>query len=106
MRSRFNLYFRKYAVEQGAVFKNNRSQTVTLPKAVARPGPVKGVDAVAVDRSSIISPAGEPWESRFDGEGVTAAFMAARKQPAYQERKNSDGNPVHVYRQQLPQRTV
>lgn len=74
-------------VEQGAIFKSNRSQAVRLPKAVALPDDVKRVDVVAVGRARIITPAGESWDSWFDSEGVTDDFMTEREQPADQERK-------------------
>ncbi|GGM29170.1 type II toxin-antitoxin system VapB family antitoxin [Pseudomonas asuensis] len=74
-------------MEQGAVFQSNRSQAVRLPKAVALPEGVKRVDVVALGRTRIITPAGESWDSWFDGEGVTADFMAEREQPADQERE-------------------
>jgi antitoxin VapB len=74
-------------MEQGAVFQSNRSQAVRLPKAVALPNDVKRVDVVAVGRTRIITPAGESWDSWFDGEGVTADFMTEREQPADQERE-------------------
>lgn len=56
-------------------------------KAVALPEDVKRVDVVAVGRTRIITPAGESWDSWFEGEGVTADFMAERDQPAEQERE-------------------
>lgn len=74
-------------MEQGSVFLSNRSQAVRLPKAAALPDGVKRVDVVAVGRARIITPAGECWDSWFDGEGVTADFMAEREQPADQERE-------------------
>jgi antitoxin VapB len=74
-------------MEQGAIFKSNRSQAVRLPKAVAFPDDVKRVDVVALGRTRIITPAGETWESWFDGPGVTADFMMERAQPAEQERE-------------------
>lgn len=74
-------------MDQGAVFQSNRSQAVRLPKALALPGDVKRVDVVAVGRTRIIAPAGEAWDSWFDGEGVSADFMADRDQPAAQERE-------------------
>lgn len=74
-------------MDQGAVFQSNRSQAVRLPKAVALPADVKRVDVVAVGRTRIINPAGESWDSWFEGEGVTADFMAERDQPAEQERE-------------------
>lgn len=74
-------------MEQGAVFQSNRSQAVRLPKALALPEDVKRVDIVAIGRARIITPAGEAWDSWFDGEGVTADFMVGREQPAAQERE-------------------
>jgi antitoxin VapB len=69
------------------VFKSNRSQAVRLPKAVALPEHVKRVEIIAVGHTRIITPAGESWDSWFDGPGVTADFMAEREQPAEQERE-------------------
>lgn len=74
-------------MEKSTVFKSNRSQAVRLPKAVALPESVKKVDVVAVGRARIITPAGESWDSWFDGECVTADFMTEREQPADQERE-------------------
>ena len=73
-------------MEQGSVFLSNRSQAVRLPKAAALPDDVKRVDIVAVGRARIITPAGESWDSWFEGEGVTEDFMARREQPANQQR--------------------
>ncbi|MFC6669694.1 toxin-antitoxin system antitoxin VapB [Marinobacterium aestuariivivens] len=69
------------------VFKSNRSQAVRLPKAVALPENVKRVEIIAVGHTRIITPAGESWDSWFDGPGVTADFMTEREQPAEQERE-------------------
>lgn len=73
-------------MEQGSVFLSNKSQAVRLPKALALPAGVKRVDVVAVGRTRILTPAGESWDSWFDGEGVTSDFMLDREQPAIQER--------------------
>jgi len=73
-------------VEQGSIFQSNRSQAVRLPKAVALPDDVKRVDVIAIGRTRIITPAGESWDSWFEGEGVTADFMTEREQPADQVR--------------------
>ncbi len=75
-------------MEQGAVFQSNRSQAVRLPKAVALPDDVKRVDVVAVGRTRIITPAGQSWDSCFDGEGVTSDFMVEREEPADQDRES------------------
>ncbi|GAB3382784.1 AbrB/MazE/SpoVT family DNA-binding domain-containing protein [Azotobacter armeniacus] len=74
-------------MDQGSVFLSNRSQAVRLPKAAAFPDEVKRVDVVAVGRTRIITPAGESWDSWFDGAGVTADFMTEREQPTEQERE-------------------
>jgi antitoxin VapB len=80
-------YPKEPIVEQGAIFKSNRSQAVRLPKSVALPDDVKRVDVVAIGRIRILTPAGESWDSWFDGEGVSPDFMSTRDQPADQERE-------------------
>lgn len=74
-------------MEQGAVFKSNRSQAIRLPKSVALPEDITRVDVVAIGRTRIISPVGEAWDSWFEGESVSSDFMASREQPADQERE-------------------
>ncbi|WP_439070460.1 toxin-antitoxin system antitoxin VapB (plasmid) [Serratia nevei] len=69
------------------VFLSNRSQAVRLPKAVALPDDVKRVEVIAVGRTRIITPAGEGWDSWFDGDDVSADFMTSRDQPPMQERE-------------------
>ena len=73
-------------MQQGSVFRSNRSQAVRLPKAVAFSEAVRKVDIVVVGRSRLISPAGEAWDIWFDGAGVSDDFMVERDQPADQER--------------------
>ena len=80
-------YTKTSSVEQGAIFKSNRSQAVRLPKSVALPDDVKRVDVVVVGRTRILTPAGESWDSWFDGEGASPDFMSAREQPGEQERE-------------------
>lgn len=75
-------------MEQGAVFRSNRSQAVRLPKAVALPDDVRRVDVIAIGRTRIITPAGEAWDTWFDDPSASADFMAERKQPAVQERES------------------
>ena len=70
------------------VFLSNRSQAVRLPKAVALPEDVKKVEIIAIGRTRIITPAGESWDSWFDGANVSADFMDIRDQPAMQERES------------------
>lgn len=73
-------------MQQGSVFKTNRSQAVRLPKAVAFSDAVRKVDIVVVGSSRLLSPAGQAWDSWFDSPGVSEDFMAERDQPADQER--------------------
>jgi antitoxin VapB len=75
------------AMEQGSVFKSNRSQAVRLPKAVALPADVTRVDIVAIGRARLLVPVGESWDTWFDGESVTADFPGEREQPADQVRE-------------------
>lgn len=72
---------------QTKVFKSNQSQAVRLPKPVALPASVREVDITIIGRSRLISPAGETWDSWFDGESVSDDFMVDRDQPVAQERE-------------------
>ena len=82
------------------VFLSNRSQAVRLPKAVALPEDVKKVEIIAIGRTRIITPAGESWDSWFDGENVSADFMDIRDQPAMQEGNHFDAE-IHAGYQYL-----
>ena len=73
-------------MEQGAIFRSNRSQAVRLPKAAAFPEGIKRVDVIVLGRTRILAPAGESWDSWFDGESVSDDYMTSRDQPADQER--------------------
>ena len=73
-------------MQEGSVFKSNRSQAVRLPKAVAFPDAVRKVDVVVLGNSRLLSPAGEAWQTWFDSRGVSEDFMIERDQPADQER--------------------
>lgn len=69
------------------VFKTNRSQAVRLPKPVALPDNIKEVDIVAVGNTRIIVPAGESWDSWFEGDSASEDFMVQREQPSDQDRE-------------------
>ncbi|MFK3915225.1 toxin-antitoxin system antitoxin VapB [Enterobacter cancerogenus] len=69
------------------LFLSNRTQAVRLPKSISFPEDVKHVEVIAVGRSRLITPAGESWDSWFDGESVSADFMNVREQPTEQERE-------------------
>ncbi len=75
-------------METASVFKSNKSQAVRLPKPVALPDSVKKVDIIPLGRARLIVPAGEAWDSWFNGEGVTSDFMSDREQPTEQNREN------------------
>ncbi|WP_416398415.1 type II toxin-antitoxin system VapB family antitoxin [Allohahella sp. A8] len=74
-------------MERANLFKSNKSQALRLPKPVAYPDTVKQVDIVVLGRARIITPAGESWDTWFDGEGVSDDFMTSRDQPPHQERE-------------------
>lgn len=74
-------------MEHTTLFKNNRSQAVRLPKAVAFPEGVHRVDIVSIGRSRVITPADDSWDIWFDGPAATADFMENREQPEEQQRE-------------------
>ncbi len=74
-------------MEQASVFKTNKSQAVRLPKPVALPDSVKRVDIIVLGRARLITPAGEAWDSWFDGHAVSDDFMEQREQPEDQARE-------------------
>ncbi len=74
-------------MQQASVFKSNKSQAIRLPKPVALPEHVKRVDIIQLGRARLITPAGDAWESWFDGKGVSDDFMNDREQPDEQERE-------------------
>ncbi len=69
------------------VFKSNQSQAVRLPKAVAFPESVTEVEIIAIGSKRLIVPAGESWDSWFDGPTVTDDFITDREQPEDQKRE-------------------
>ena len=75
-------------MERAGVFLSNTTQAVRLPKSVALPEGVKQVDIVKLGRARLIVPAGEAWDSWFEGEPVSADFMDEREQPEEQERES------------------
>ena len=77
----------KRSIIQSTVFKSNQSQAIRLPKPVALPDSVKKVDIVVLGNARLIAPAGESWDSWFDGPGVSDDFMCEREQPMDQERE-------------------
>lgn len=75
-------------MERSNLFRINKSQALCLPKPIAYSDCVKQVDIVMQGRARIITPAGESWDTWFDGEGVSEDFMMDREQPAHQERES------------------
>ena len=73
-------------MERVKVSKNNKIQVVLLPEKASFPDTVKEVDIIRLGRSRLITPAGEAWDSWFEGEGVTDDFMNERDQTGEQER--------------------
>lgn len=74
-------------MESASVFKSNKSQAIRLPKPVALPESVKKVEIIVLGRARLIVPAGEAWDSWFEGEPVSSDFMETRDQPKDQERE-------------------
>lgn len=72
---------------RSTVFTSNRSQAVRLPKPVALPEGVRQVEIVKVGRSRLISPAGQSWDTFFDGPEASDDFMRERAQPEAEERE-------------------
>jgi antitoxin VapB len=75
------------AMIRSTVFTSNRSQAVRLPKAVALPEGVRQVEIVRLGRSRLISPAGQSWDTFFEGPMVSDDFMRERQQPAEEPRE-------------------
>lgn len=75
-------------MKKSKVLKRSGTQAVRLPKALAFPADLKFVDVTGMGRTRIISPAGESWDSWFNGPGVTNDFMPDRDQPEPQERES------------------
>lgn len=69
------------------VFRNNRTQAVRLPRAVALPDDVREVDVRAVGRARVITPAGTGWDEWFEhGLRATDDFLDGRDQGSADER--------------------
>lgn len=69
------------------VFRNNTTQAVRLPRAVALPDDVREVEVRVVGESRVITPAGKGWDEWFDhGLRTEADFLADREQGAADER--------------------
>ncbi len=70
------------------VFRNNKTQAVRLPKAVALPDDVREVDVRVVGRARVIEPVATGWDEWFDhGLRVDADFLADRSQGSPDERE-------------------
>ena len=69
------------------IFKNNKSQAVRLPKAIAFPESIKEVEITVIGNNRIVSPAGKSWDDWFDAPGVSSDFMEDRQQPEDQTRE-------------------
>lgn len=74
-------------MEQGLIFKSNRGQAVSMPKAAAFPKDVTRVDIVTIGRARLLAPAGESWDSWFSDETASKDFLTSRDQPADQTRE-------------------
>lgn len=71
---------------RSTVFKNNQTQAVRLPKAVAFPEGVREVEIVVSGQDRIIRPVVRTWAEFFAGEPASDDFLAERNDPPPQER--------------------
>jgi antitoxin VapB len=72
---------------QSTVFKNNKTQAIRLPKAVAFPDHVKKVKITPHGKGLLITPIGGSWDAFFKGPRMDDDFMKVRIQRPPQERK-------------------
>jgi len=71
----------------GTVFRNNRTQAVRLPKAVAFPETVARVDIRVVGDQRILTPVAPTWRDwAARRQGVDPDFLADRAQGSTEER--------------------
>ena len=70
------------------IFKNNKSQAVRLPKAIAFPESIREVEIMVIGNKRVITPAGQSWDDWFDAPGVSSDFMVDRQQPEDQTRES------------------
>lgn len=76
---------------KGSVFKNNGTQTVTLPDEVCFPESVKEVVVRVVGHDRVLSPVGHAWDTFFlSEERVTDDFMTERDSQEQQKRESFD----------------
>jgi antitoxin VapB len=71
---------------RSTVFKNNQTQAVRLPKAVAFPEGVREVEIVVSGQDRILRPVVRSWADFFDAAPASDDFMAERHDPPPQER--------------------
>lgn len=73
---------------RSTLFKNNKTQAVRLPKAVAFPDDVHEVEIVKRGQIRIISPIGRRWDEFFlHVPNASQDFMSNCMQPAAEERE-------------------
>jgi antitoxin VapB len=73
---------------RSTLFKNNQTQAVRLPKAVAFPEDVREVEIIVTGRSRVITPVGRRWDDFFaSGPHVSEDFMKERVQPPIKKRE-------------------
>ena len=72
---------------QTSLFKNNRTQSVRLPKGVAFPDSVHEVEIAVMGESRVVTPRGMLWDHWFEyGGRVSDDFLESREQPDVDER--------------------
>ncbi len=72
---------------RSTVFRNNTTQAVPLPRAVALPDGVTIVEVHVVGDARVITPVGGDWAHWFaTAPAVSDDFLVDRDQPAAQDR--------------------
>ena len=60
------------------------SQSVILPTSVAFPEDIRHVEVIPLGGARLIVPAGDLWDSWFDGPAATDDFLKVRDEPMTQ----------------------
>lgn len=80
-----------FAMSQGTIFVNNRTQNLRIPADMRFPADVKTVVVRANGRERIISPIENTWDSFFLGsESVSSDFMEERAEQTQDDRESFD----------------
>ncbi|MBG1231426.1 type II toxin-antitoxin system VapB family antitoxin [Aestuariivirga litoralis] len=75
-------------MSRSTVFKNNQTQAIRVPKALAFPDSVKNVEITRQGNGLLITPlVKSDWETFFSTPGIDEDFLSDRNQDLPQSRK-------------------